>query len=65
MLRSVTILSLAVLVFARTAFGQALVVPTDRVVNGVSIRASATTNSVRIGTLLPSEVATFLGEVPS
>lgn len=47
------------------ALGDAIVVPTERVVNGVSIRASATTDSAKVGSLLPGESATFLGEVPN
>jgi len=47
------------------ALGQATVVPTDRVTNGVSIRASATTDSTRVGSLLPGESAAFIGEVPN
>lgn len=46
------------------AAAQATVVPTDRVVNGVSIRVSATTTSQKIGLLQPGDTADFIGEVP-
>jgi competence protein ComEC len=45
-------------------FADAVVVPSERVVTGVKIRASASTSSRVIGKLMPGETATFLGEVP-
>ena len=47
------------------ASAQATVVPSDRVVNGVSVRVSATTSSAKIGLFRPGEVAEFMGEVPN
>jgi hypothetical protein len=47
------------------ALGQATVVPTDRVVTGISIRASATADSTKIGSLLPGQLAALMSEVPN
>lgn len=55
---------LLLLLAPATVLAQATVVPTDRVVNGVSIRVSATTGSAKIGLLRPGESAEFQGEVP-
>lgn len=62
--RRVLIVFFVLLLSADLVHGQAVVVPTERVVSGVSIRASATTGSAKIGSLLPGESATFTGEVP-
>ena len=56
--------AMLLLLASAASFSQALVTPTDRVVNGVRIRAAATTQSEEIGKLLPNETAEFLGEVP-
>ncbi len=52
------------LLFSATCFSQALVIPADRVVTGVKIRATASTQSKEIGRLVPGQQAKFLGEVP-
>jgi len=57
-------LAAVLLSMAAGAAAQTTVVPSDRVVTGVSLRVSATTGSYRIGLLRPGESAIFLGEVP-
>jgi competence protein ComEC len=50
--------------FSAGSFAQAIVITTDRVVTGVKIRATASTQSQELGKLVPGEQAKYLGEVP-
>src|SRR4249920_3659429 len=56
--------ALFLLLFSATCFSQAFVIPADRVVTGVKIRATASTQSKEIGKLVPGQQAKYLGEVP-
>ncbi len=56
---------LLLVLFSTTCYSQAVVVPSDRVVNGVTIRASASTQSRAVGLLKPGQKATYGGEVSS
>ena len=61
-IRAATALFLFLL--SASCFSQAFVVPADRVVTGVKIRASASAQSQEIGKLVLGEQARYLGEVP-
>jgi len=52
------------LFLSASCFSQTVVVPTDAVVIGVRIHASASTDSADLGLMRPGEQAQYLGEVP-